>query len=391
MTWSHVGPQGGAPDFYTSLGVEPLVNAATTFTAIGGSLMPAEVLEAMTSAAGRFVDLHELHTAAGEELARLTLNEAAYVTAGCAAAIVLAVLGCRTRGELANIARLPDVGDLPDEIIMHAAHRIPYDPAVRFAGARICQVGDVLQTFDWQLEAAISERTAAVLYVAGSHLPPGALPLEEVVRICRPHGVPVLVDAAAQLPPVSNLWHFTKEVGADLALFSGGKALRGPQASGLMVGRAEVINAARANGAPHQRLARALKVGKEELAGLVAAVRRYVALDHEAEHAAWSITVEGWAQVLGTAPGVQATVEEHNEAGQPVPRVRVDVDHTAARISAQDVVAVLADGSPGIRVLPGGRDTFWIGPDQLREGEADLVADRVLATLRHVTAGNHSG
>lgn len=381
MTSRPGGLQAEPVGIYSSLGVQPVVNAATTFTAIGGSLMPRPVLEAMAAAAEHFVDLHELHAAAGAELARLTRNEAAYVTAGCAAAIVLAVLGCRTGGQPTNIARLPDAHDLPDEVIMHAAHRIPYDPAVFLAGARIRQVGDVLQTFDWQLESAITERTAAVLYVAGSHLPPGALSLEEVVGISHTHGVPVLVDAAAQLPPVTNLWHFTTEVGADLALFSGGKALRGPQSSGLMVGRADLIDAARANGAPHQRLARALKVGKEEVAGLVAAVRRYVALDHEAEHAAWSAVVGAWADTLGPLPGVRVTVEERNEAGQPVPRLRLDIDPTVAPISAKDAVAALAAGSPGIRVLPGGSDRFWIGPDQLRPGEADLVADRVLSVL----------
>jgi uncharacterized pyridoxal phosphate-dependent enzyme len=251
---------------YGDLGVRRLINASTTFTVLGGSLMPPVVLDAMREAAGSFVDMHEFHERAGAELARLTRNEAAYVTSGCAAAIVLAVLGCRTRGELTNIAKLPHDPSLPDEVIMHAAHRIPYDPALQLAGVQIRQIGNVLQTFDWELEAAISERTAAVFWVAGSHMAPGALPLAEVVRIAHAHEVPVIVDAAAQLPPVRNLWHFTAEQGADVALFSGGKALRGPRASGLMVGRAELVQAARENGAPNQRLARAMKAGKEEMA-----------------------------------------------------------------------------------------------------------------------------
>jgi L-seryl-tRNA(Ser) seleniumtransferase len=365
--------------FHDELGVRRLINASTTFTVLGGSLMPPIVLDAMREAAGAFVDMHELHEAAGAELARLTHNEAAYVTSGCAAGMVLAVLGCRTRGDLRRIAGLPDDPLLPDEVVMHTAHRIPYDSAVRLAGARIRQIGNVLQTFDWELESAITDRTAAVLYVVGSHMPPAALPLPDVVRIAHERGVPVIVDAAAQLPPVENLWRFTGDVGADFALFSGGKALRGPQASGLMVGRAELVAAARANGSPHQRLARAMKAGKEEIAGLVAAVRRYVALDHAAQAQEWYAICQRWASALAEAPGVRTIVEDHNEAGQPVPRVRVEVDQPVGAI-----VEALRKGEPGIVVLPGLGDCFYLGPDLLEPGEPELVLDRVATELRAV-------
>jgi L-seryl-tRNA(Ser) seleniumtransferase len=376
--------------FYDSIGVRPLINAATTFTAIGGSLMPGEVLDAMRAAAGAFVDMHELHEQAGAELARLTRNQAAYVTSGCAAAIVLSILGCRTRGEPRRMAALPDDPDLPDEVVIHTAHRIPYDPAVRLAGARIRNVGDVLQTFDWQLDGAITERTAAVFWVAGSHLPSGALPLTEVVRIAHGRGVPVIVDAAAQLPPPENLWNFTRAAGADIALFSGGKALRGPQASGLMVGRADLIAAARANGAPHQRLARAMKVGKEEVAGLVAAVRRYLALDHAALLAGWARDCADWADQINSVAGVTAVVDPLNEAGQPVPRVRVVLDAQARRPSLE-VVASLRHGQPAIVVLPGQDSDFYIGADLLEPGEAEVVISRVLAELRREQEGGRHG
>jgi L-seryl-tRNA(Ser) seleniumtransferase len=366
---------------YADLGVRPLINASTTFTVLGGSLMPPVVLDAMREAAGSFVDMHEFHDRAGAELARLTRNEAAYVTSGCAAAIVLAVLGCRTRGELTNIARLPHDPSLPNEVIMHAAHRIPYDPALRLAGTRIHQIGNVLQTFDWELEAAISERTAAVFWVAGSHMAPGALPLADVVRIAHAHGIPVIVDAAAQLPPVSNLWHFTAEQGADLALFSGGKALRGPQASGLMVGRAELVQAARENGAPNQRLARAMKVGKEEIAGLVTAVRRYVELDHAELSRQWFAICDRWAVTLGSQPGVDVLIDNRNEAGQPVPRVRVALDPKIAGRDGASMIAALRSGEPGVVVLPGPDDTFYLGPDLLQPGEDAIVLERVVAEL----------
>lgn len=366
---------------YDQLGVRRMINAATTFTAIGGSLMPPEVLEAMREAAGSFVDMHELHDRAGEALADLTRNEAAYVTPGCAAGIVLAVLACRTRGDLGRIAALPSGPELPDEVVIHTAHRIPYDPAIQLAGATIRTVGNVLQTFDWELDAAITDRTAAVFWVAGSHLPPGALSLTETVRIAQARGVPVIVDAAAQLPPVENLWRFTALEGADIALFSGGKALRGPQASGMMVGRKDLIDAARANGSPNQRFARSLKVGKEEIAGLVAAVRRYVELDHSALDQLWLEVCATWSEGLHGLAGVSTEIDPVNEAGQPVPRLRVSVDARVIGRDAPAVVEALRVGDPAVAVLPGGTEAFYLGPDLLEPGEADVVAARVREEL----------
>jgi L-seryl-tRNA(Ser) seleniumtransferase len=362
--------------FYAGLGLRRVVNAATTFTAVGGSLMPPEVLAAMADAAASFVDMHELHEAAGRRLAGLTGNDAAHVTAGCGAAIVLSVLACATGGDPAAIARMPAGDGLRTEVVVHAAHRIPYDPAITLPGGRIVQVGNVLQTFEWELDAAITDRTAAVFYVAGAHLPAGALDLATTVRIAHARGVPVIVDAAAQLPPHSNLWHFTRDLGADLALFSGGKGLRGPQASGLLVGRADLVAAARANAAPHQRLARPMKVGKEEIAGLVRAVELYLGQDHDAVRAGWDATVAGWLDALDGMAGLRAVREELNEAGQPVPRVRVTVP------GADGVRATLWDGDPRVHVLRGSADSFYLTPDTLAPGEAELVTDRILAAVR---------
>jgi seryl-tRNA(Sec) selenium transferase len=260
---------------------------------------------------------------------------------------------------------------------VHAAHRIPYDPAITLAGARIVQVGNVLQTFDWELDAAINDRTVAVFYVAGSHLPQGALDLPTTVAIAHARGVPVIVDAAAQLPPHTNLWHFTGEAGADLALFSGGKGLRGPQASGLIVGRRALVEAARANAAPHQRLARAMKVGKEEIAGLVRAVELYLAQDHDAVHAGWEQTVATWIDALDGVAGLRAERDPLNEAGQPVPRVLVTVP------GADDLRAALWAGDPRVHVLRGSADSFYLTPDTLAPGEAELVTARILDAVKH--------
>lgn len=373
--------------FYDDLGVRKVVNAAATLTVVGGSLMPDEVLDAMRDAAASYVDMHELHAAAGAHLAELTHNEAALVTSGCAAALVLGTLGAITKGDPRAIIRMPAGDGLATEVIMHAAHRIPYDPAIQLAGAHIVQIGNVQQTFEWELEAALTECTAAVVWVAGTHLPRSALDLATTVRLAQAQGIPVLVDAAAQLPPHTNLWHFTRDLGADAAVFSGGKALHGPQASGLMVGTKEFIEAARANASPHQRLARALKAGKEEIAGLVRAVELFLSRDHDALAAYWEQTVREWIDELGHVSGLTAVRDFPNEAGQPVPRVRVMVDHDRVGADADEIRGRLWDGDPRVLVLRGDAESFFITPDTLTPGDASRLVARIIEVARGAHAG----
>ncbi|HEY3547069.1 MAG TPA: aminotransferase class V-fold PLP-dependent enzyme [Propionicimonas sp.] len=364
-----------------ALGARAVINAAATLTVLGGGRLPDEVVRAMVEASRTQVDMHELFVLAGEQLAALTRNEAAYVTCGAASAIAHGVMACVTAGDPAAIAAMPRGEALRTNVVMHCAHRIPYDRVIELVGCSIVQVGNAIQTFDWELERALTDRVACVIWVAGSHLPPASLSLERTVAIAHARGVPVLVDAAAQLPPVRNLWHFTREAGADLAAFSGGKAMRGPQASGLLVGRADLIAAARANGTPNQRLLRSLKVGREEIAGLVAAVARYVDLDHEALLAGWEATVSEWIEQLAGIAGVRAERVWPNEAGQPTPRLAITVDPAVLGRGASDLVAALWGKDPRIAVLPGVGDVFYVTPDTLNEGEADLVIRAVTEAL----------
>lgn len=374
-----------------ALGARPVLNAAATLTALGGSVMPPEVLHAMVDAAASHVDMHELHVLAGRELAALTQNDAAYVTCGAAAALAHGLLACVTHGDPSKIADMPRGDGLPTEVIIYCAQRIPYDRVVDLIGCRLIEIGNAIQTFEWELERAISPRTAAVLWVAGSHLPPAALSIERTIEIAHAHGVPVLVDAAAQLPPVSNLWYFTGELGADLVAFSGGKALKGPQASGFLLGRADLIEAARANGAPNQRLLRAMKAGKEEIAGVVAAVRRYVSLDHEGLVAGWDITVGEWSRRLSQLPGVQAQRVFPNEAGQPTPRLSVRIDPTVVGCSAGSIIEALWNMDPRIAVLPGHGEEFFLTPDTLGEGEAEIVVQAVEHVIEGACPGTVAG
>lgn len=364
---------------YEQLGVRRVINADATLTRLGGSLMPSDVLDAMREAAGSFVDMYELQQVVGKRIAELTRNEAAYVSTGAAAGVVLATLATMTDGDLPTIARLIETGEAPkNEVIIHRAHRIPYDPAIRLAGARIVEVGNRLQTFTWELEAAVSPRTAMVFYSAGVHLASGALPLAETVEIAHAHGIPVVVDAAAQLPPTENLWRFTRELGADLAIFSGGKDFRGPQASGLLVGTEAMIAAVAVNGSPHQRLARPMKVGKEEMIGLLAAVQRYVAEDWRDRALRYERIVERWVEDFGNVPGIEASRVFPNEAGQPTPRCRVTFA-TETGLSGAEVARLLWEGDPRIAVAVDGPEAISITPELLQEGEESVLLDRIAA------------
>jgi L-seryl-tRNA(Ser) seleniumtransferase len=364
---------------YERLGVRGVINADATLTRLGGSRMPSPVLDAMREAAASFVDMYELQQVVGKRLADLTRNEAAYVSTGAAAGLVLATLAAMTDGDLPTIARLIETGEAPkNEVLVHRVHRIPYDPAIRLAGARIVEIGNRLQTFSWELEAAITPRTAMVFYAAGVHLASGALPLADTVEIAHAHGIPVVVDAAAQLPPTENLWRFTRELGADLAVFSGGKDFRGPQASGLLVGTEAMIAAIAVNGSPHQRLARPMKVGKEEMIGLLAAVERYVDEDWQDRARRYEATIERWIEHFCTVPGVSASRVFPNEAGQPTPRCRVTFA-TETGLSGTEASKMLWEGDPRIAVAVDGLDAISMTPELLAEGDESILLDRIAA------------
>lgn len=372
-------PAGGdrAATGYAALGLRPIVNADARLTRLGGSRMPPEVVAAMAEATG-YVDLHALQLAVGRRLATLTRNEGAFVATGAAAGLVLATLACTVGPDPEAVARmLAGHPAVRPEVIVHHAHRIPYDPAVLLAGGRLVEIGDAHRTSSAELEAAITPRTAMLLFVAGEHLANAALPLAETVAIAHRHGVPVVVDAAAQLPPPENLWRYTRDDGADLALFSGGKDLRGPQASGLIVGRADLIEACRVHGAPHQRFGRPMKVGKEEMMGLLAAVERYLGLDHAARAEAFETIVAGWVAVLRDCPGVTAAREFPNEAGQPIPRARIAFDPTLTGLTGADAQRRLWEGTPPIAVALAGPDAISLTPDCLDGDDPAIVAERL--------------
>jgi L-seryl-tRNA(Ser) seleniumtransferase len=367
-------------EVYAELGVRPVVNAAATLTRLGGSLVAPPVLPAMAAAARNFVDILELHRAVGRRLARLTRNESAYVSSGAAALITLGVIACiaRSKGGSGMLGDLPYLDKTGEKtVIMYRDQRNPYDYAVRQVGVRIVEVGPE----PGELEAAIDGRTACVLWFAGAHFAAGALPIEQVVEIAHRAGVPVLVDAAAQVPPVSSLWHFTTEVGADGAIFSGGKGLRGPQSTGLMVGAEWLVAAARANGAPNHSLGRGMKVGKEELLGLLAAVEWTLQQDEGELIAAYEASVEKWIVGLSGLDGITVSRGFPSEAGQPHGRAIVEISQDSGW-SRDELIGALWRNDPAIAVAPDGARAIALNPQTLQPGEDDLVLAELQRLLR---------
>ncbi|HLU56894.1 MAG TPA: aminotransferase class V-fold PLP-dependent enzyme [Pseudonocardia sp.] len=367
-------------EIYTELGVRPVVNAAATLTRLGGSLVAPPVLPAMAAAARNFVDVVELGRAVGRRLAEKTRNEAAYVSNGAAALITLGVIACiaRSKGGPFVLQDLPYLDKTGEKtVIMFRSQRNPYDYAVRQVGVRIVEVGPEPA----ELEAAIDKRTVCVLWFAGAHFAAGALPIEQVVEIAHRSGVPVLVDAAAQIPPVSSLWHFTTEVGADGAIFSGGKGLRGPQSTGLMVGKEWLIAAARANGAPFHSLGRGMKVGKEEMLGLLAAVEWTLEQNEPELIASYEATVEKWIVGLSGLDGVTVSRGFPSEAGQPHGRAIVEIGPESGW-SRDELIGALWRNDPAIAVAPDGPRAIALNPQTLEPGEDDLVLAELQRLLR---------
>lgn len=373
------------PSPYDRLGVRRFVNADSMKTALGGTLMPKCVVEAMRQAAESFVDMHELQRAVSNRIAELTHNEAAHVSAGASAGLVLSALACMTRSDSRLIGRLVMNGpeDLPRrQFIIQCGQRNPYDPAIHLAGAQLVQIGNILQTFTWELEAAITDQTAGVLFFAGDHLGFGSLGLADVVEIAHRFDVPVIVDAAAQLPPRENLWRFT-ESGADLVIFSGGKELRGPQASGVILGREELIEACALHASPHQRHARALKAGKEEMIGLLVAIESYLERDMDQELAHCEEIVDNWIREISGIPGMSASRDAGTD-GRPLPRVVVALPPGITG-SAPAWQARLLAGNPSIAVAVAGPSSLYLNPELLRRGEDAVVVHALREVGRTMT------
>ncbi len=372
------GAAHGAParrDYFKELGVRPLINAAGTYTVLTASLMPPEVMDAINYASRVFVSLNELHDAVGKRIAELIGCEAAMVTSGAAGALTLGTAACMTGTNQEFIRRLPDTTGMKTEVIIQKAHRFGYDHAVRNCGIRFVEV----ETRE-ELERAVNPNTAMMLFYNAAE-PRGQIAAAEFAQLGRKHGVPAFNDAAADVPPTGHLSSYLK-MGFDLVTFSGGKGLRGPQSAGLLLGRADLIAAARLNTSPYSdSIGRGMKVNKEEMLGMMVAVEVYLKRDAEAEWREWEKRIETVADAVASVRTVRPE-RFVPEIANAVPHLRITWDREAVKISAQEAVKRLREGEPSIELRPGAKNALEVGVWMLQPGEAQVVGRRIREVLR---------
>ena len=373
-------------DIYARLGVKRLINASGTITTLGGSLMPLEVLEAMSEAAASFVDMRELHAAAGRRIAELIGVEAAHVTAGAAAGITIMAAACMAGTDPARIALLPESEGMPRDFVVQKSHRNSFDRGVLVAGGRFVEIEPTAEA----LRASLGAETAGLLYTQAWSCDGPAIPLPEACDIAHAAGIPVVVDAAAEVPPPANLRRFVDE-GADLVVFSGGKAMRGPQTTGVILGGEELVRACALNDCPNSGVGRGMKTGKEEIAGLVRAIELYVARDHRADQSEWERRVALFLETLGKIPGIQASRQVPPGVGQQIPYAAATLDIEDPSAAYRRVVAELLEGTPSISIqfLPAVEAPYRqrrpaqlrVHPHTLEPGEAEIVAEKLELAL----------
>jgi L-seryl-tRNA(Ser) seleniumtransferase len=365
--------RNGRRDYFRELGVRPFINAAGTYTAMTASLMPSEVIEAYQYASKHYVMLDELHDKVGARIAQLVKSEAAMVTCGAASALTLGTAAVLTGKDQQKIVDLPNLAGMKSEVIIQKSHRFGYDHAVRNCGVTLVEVETAAD-----LERAVNEKTAMMLFYNNNN-PVGQVRDEEFVRLGRKHGIPTFNDAAADVPPVENLWKYT-QMGFDLVTFSGGKGIRGPQSAGLLLGRKDLIEAARLNAPPNgNTVGRGMKVNKEEMLGMLVALETYLEKDHAKERAEFDRRAETIRAAVAAVPGVKAEVFVP-EVANHVPHLRVGWEG-ADEAAATAVVKAMKDGEPSIGIRNEGQDLV-LGVWMMRPGEDKIVARRLKQVLQ---------
>ena len=373
------------PEVYKKLGIAPIINAQSWVTALGGSIMRPEVLQAMDDAASSFVDVKKLNLAAGEIVARSCGAERGLVTAGCSAAQVLMVAACMTGQSEQNVEQLPDTTGMKNEVILFKGQRNRYDKAFVTAGATLVEYGSEDYATADDLKNAINENTACIAYVVAPFEPKG-IGLEETIRVAHEHGVPVIVDAAAEVPPRSNLSKFHK-MGADMVAFSGGKGIGGPQSSGLLAGKADLMESVVMNSlnldSSVAGIGRPMKVSKENIIGLVTALQLFTDSDEGAEWDGWQSKAEFVSERLTGITGLRVEIEDDpTERQGPQPVLYFDDEFSGP--SVDKIKAQLEAGDPGIFVGGGGggRQEINIVMVNVQDGEEKIIADRLNEILR---------
>jgi L-seryl-tRNA(Ser) seleniumtransferase len=366
-------------DYFKELGVRTFINAAGTYTALTASLPHPEVIKAINYSALQFAKLEELQDRVGERLAELLKCESAMVTSGAFSALTLGLAGVITGGDSAKADRIPtDMTGLKTEVIVQKKHRVGYDHALRNCGVKLIEVETRKE-----LEAAINERTAMLFFLNYNNFE-GQIKDAEFVEIGKKYKIPTMNDCAADVPPVENLWKYT-QMGFDLVCFSGGKGIRGPQSAGLLLGRKDLIQAARKNAPPNgATVGRGMKVNKEEILGMLVAIEVYLSRDHKADWALWEKQVKMIGDAASSVPGV--TPEFHVPAiANHVPSIRLRWDTKKVKITPEQAREALRNGHPSIETM-GGSESVDITTWMMIPGEERIVSNRIKEILQKASA-----
>ncbi len=373
--------KGGAgklktPDYFKELGIRPFINAAGTYTMLTASLMPQEVMDAMEYASKHFVHLNKVQDAVGAKLAALLGAEAAMVTSGASAALTVGTAGCITGTDNAKIVALPDLTGLKDQVLVQKSHRYGYDHAVRTCGVKLIEI----ETED-DFHRLAGPRTAHALFFNDAE-PKGAMKGKDWVRLGKQHKVPTFIDASADCLPIERMTLYNK-MGFDLVTFSGGKFISAPQSTGILMGRKDLIEAARLNTSPYSdTIARGMKVNKEEMIGLLVAVEMFMKRDHAAEWKEWERRVDTIRKAAEKVPSVTSSIEIP-EIANHTPHLKMTWDQSKIKLSPLDVKKKLFDSEPSIEVTPSTDKTnlvvtVWM----LKPGETEVVARRIHEVLK---------
>ena len=360
--------------FYEKLGVRPIINAAGTLTMLGGSIMDPDVLKTMEEASQSYINMDNFHKKAGEQIATLLGAESACITSGAAAGLAIAAAACMTGTNKANILQLPDTSGMKGKGLVLKCHRILYDQALSLSGVEMNEIGTTSFSCLEMIEQAIDDHTAFFFYAAECETMRGSLPVEEIVPILHKKGIPLIVDAAAEIPPKSNILKYL-EIGASMVIFSGGKEIRGPQSSGVILGKQSLIEACDANCCPNHSIGRPMKIDKETIAGFVKAVELFIKKDYEKEMLKWNRMVDEIINELSllkklklhkgypSEPGIQPTI---------IPRVYLNFpDRTP-----HEVQETLLAGEPAIQIGIEG-NTLAINPQCLKDFEVPLIINKI--------------
>lgn len=360
-------------DFFKELGLRTFINAAGTYTSMTGSLMPKEVIEAISYGANEYVNLDDLQDKVGERIAELLGCEYATVSSGCFGAMSIGMAGILTGKDPEKVKQLPNTEGMKNEVIIQESHTIGYAQALTNVGAKVVKVKTAKQ-----LEKAITDKTC-MLWFLNAHTDRGEIKWEEFVALGKKHKLPTFIDCAADVPPVENLFRFTK-MGFDLVAFSGGKGLRGPQSAGLLLGKKEYIEAARMHTPPRgETIGRGMKVNKEEVLGMLAALELYLEKDHAKEWELWESQIQLISDSATSVAGVETEIHVPPYANH-VPSLRIRWDEKKVKISPDELRKQLREGHPSIQTV-GDSKSVGITTWMMVPGQERIVAKRVKEIL----------